>query len=31
MATANETIKKVLNHMNEKIDSVGGGIDRPHG
>lgn len=25
MATANETIKKVLNHMNEKINSVGGG------
>lgn len=28
MATANETVKKVLNHMNEKIDSVGGVIDK---
>ena len=27
MATANETVKKVLNHMNEKINSVGGVVD----
>lgn len=25
MATANETVKKVLNSLNRKIDSVGGG------
>ena len=27
MATANETVLKVLNHMNEKINSVGGVVD----
>ena len=27
MATANETVLKVLNHMNEKIDSLGGVVD----
>lgn len=27
MATANETVLKVLNHMNEKIESLGGVVD----
>ena len=25
MATANEVVKKALTHLNQKIDSVGGG------
>lgn len=31
MATANETVKKVLDNLNQRISSVGGGIGRPHG
>ena len=27
MATANETVKKVLDHLNQKISSVGGVVD----
>lgn len=27
MATANETVKKVLTHLNKKIDSVGGVVE----
>lgn len=30
MATANETVKKVLNGLKQKIASMGGGIGRPH-
>lgn len=28
MATTNELVKKVLNHINEKINSVGGVVDK---
>lgn len=29
MATANDTVKKVLDNLNQRISSVGGGIGKP--